>query len=89
VGELYKALVATASADGLAGELPTRQRGQPPKTENLVPACVAFLLRNYGVEHKEIHQLLDEYVLDETWKSHLPSWERDFFREAKTGTLKN
>jgi hypothetical protein len=91
VGDLCAALVATASAGGFAAELPTRRRSHPPNPENLVPACVAFLLEGYGVDHQDIYRLLDERVLDETWKSHLdpPWWERDSFRRAATGTLKN
>jgi hypothetical protein len=91
VGDLCAALVATASAEGFAAELPTRRRSHPPKPENLVPACVAFLLDGYGTDHRKIYRLLDERVLDETWKSHLDhgSWERQSFRKAQTGTLKN
>ena len=89
VGDLCAALVAAASAEGFDADIPTRRRSHPPEPENLVPACVAFLLKSYGVDHQEIYRLLDERVLDETWKSDLPSWERDSFRRAATGTLKN
>jgi hypothetical protein len=91
VGDLCAALVAAASAEGFDADLPTRRSSRPPEPENLVPACVAFFLEAYGTDHQKIYQLLDERVLDETWKSHLelPSWERDSFRRAATGTLKN
>ena len=91
VGDLCAALVATASVEGFAADLPTRKSSRSPKPENLVPACIAFLLEAYGVDHQKIYRLLDECVLDETWKSHLdlPWWERDSFRRAATGTLKN
>ena len=46
-----------------------RTAGEPPEAQNLVPACVAFLLRAYGLEgRKEIHHLLNEHVLCEIGK---------------------
>ncbi len=61
LGDFYKML-----KDRFAGDLATRRRGPTPETENLVPACVAFLLRTYGLEGRmEIHRILNEHVLSE------------------------
>jgi len=52
-----------------AQKLATRMRGKPPETKNLVPACVAFFLRAYGLEGRvEVHRLLNKYVLSEIGK---------------------
>jgi hypothetical protein len=85
VGALCEALAVTASAGGFAADLPTRKSGHPPKTENLVPACVAFLLKGYGIQpDKEINGWLDDYVVDDAWKSDMQ--DRDLFRVALKGT---
>jgi hypothetical protein len=50
-------------------ELAARRAGPKPEADNLVPACVAFLLRNYGIRgRKKIHKLLNKHVLSNTWK---------------------
>jgi hypothetical protein len=68
VGEFYNVLLSKAGG-GFRGELAMRTAGDPPEAENLVPACVAFLLRTYGLEgRKEIHQLLNKHVLCEIGK---------------------
>jgi hypothetical protein len=68
VGEFYNMLLSKAGG-GFRGELAMRTAGDPPEAENLVPACVAFLLRTYGLEgRKEIHQLLNKHVLCEIGK---------------------
>jgi len=65
VGEFYRMLLSKGGG-GFREDLSMRTAGEPPKAENLVPACVAFLLRAYGIEgRKEIHQLLNEHVLFE------------------------
>jgi hypothetical protein len=47
-----------------AQDLATRERGKPTEAKNLVPACVAFLLREYGIPpRKEIHRLLNKHEL--------------------------
>lgn len=85
VGDLCAALIATASAEGLAAELPTRKASHPPEAENLVPACVAFLLKKYGIQSdKKINGWLEDYVLGDTWKTDAK--HRTIFREAIKGT---
>lgn len=62
VQRLYRAL-----REEFAGDLETRERGDEPKAKNLVPACVAFLLREYGIPpRKEINRLLDKHMLCKT-----------------------
>ncbi len=74
VGEYYKMLLGTPAGHGFARYLVTRKRGRDPDADNLVPACVAFYLREYGEmgSRKEIHRLLNEHLLRETWKTSLP-----------------
>jgi hypothetical protein len=65
VGEFYNMLLSKAGG-GFREELAIRTAGEPPEAQNLVPACVAFLLRAYGLEgRKDIHHLLNEHVLCE------------------------
>ena len=75
VREFYRALLGTSSNEGFARRLATRRRGGPPAADNLIPAYVACLLKNVGgiEERKNIHRLLNEYVLRETWKKPLPN----------------
>ena len=63
-------LLGSPSRDGFARHLAIRTRGGSPAATNLVPACVAYYLREYGeIENrKEIHRLLNEHVLRETSK---------------------
>jgi hypothetical protein len=70
VQEFYRMLLGTPSGDGFTRHLALRTRGGPPTAANLVPACVAFYLREYGKieSRKEIHRLLNEHVLRETGK---------------------
>jgi hypothetical protein len=58
----------------LGDRLSTRKRGRSSEPDNLVPAVVAFFLRSYGCINspKEIHRLLNEHVLVESWKGKLP-----------------
>jgi hypothetical protein len=87
VGDFYKVLVTTVSTGGFAADLPTRKSNKPPKADNLVPACVAFLLKDYGVRpDKKVNELLDKYVLDDAWKSGKHAFGRDLFRDAIRGT---
>jgi hypothetical protein len=61
VQRLYAAL-----RDEFRQDLKTRERGDSAKARNLVPACVAFLLRKYGIPPRdEIHRRLVEHGL---WK---------------------
>ncbi|MBA2712052.1 MAG: hypothetical protein H0U55_00630 [Rubrobacteraceae bacterium] len=85
VGAFCTALVKTASTGGQAADLPTRSRGGAPKAENLIPACVAFLLKEHGIQpDKKINGLLDDHVLNDGWKrSHS---ERSLFKYALKGT---
>jgi hypothetical protein len=51
----------------------------------LVPACLAFLLKRYGIHPDgEINALLDDYVLDAHWKPDAK--DRVLFRAAIKGT---
>ena len=74
--------VVQAFYTGLRGEfvraLTIRRRGRQTEAENLVPACVVFFLRKYGIKgRKEPHRLLMKHVLDSSWKGtnilHTPS----------------
>jgi len=70
----YEMLLGKPSGDGFHKRLATRTRGPAPTADNLIPACVAFYLRNSGriQSPKEIHRLLNEHVLRETHKKVLP-----------------
>jgi hypothetical protein len=46
--------------------LATRTSSGPPKSRNLVPACVGFLLNEYGIERgRRMYRWLDKHVLSE------------------------
>ena len=66
----YEMLLGKPSGDGFYKHLATRTRGPAPSADNLIPACVAFYLRNSGKiqSRKEIHRLLNRHVLRETHK---------------------
>jgi hypothetical protein len=52
-----------------ARDLATRTTGPVTEADNLVPACVAFFLRSYGLKgRKEPQKLLNAHVLPNTWK---------------------
>jgi hypothetical protein len=74
VQEQYGLLLGTPSKAGFARGLTGRERGGAPDADNLIPACVAFYLREYGKVHsrKEVHRLLNEHVLRDSWKGPLP-----------------
>jgi hypothetical protein len=71
VREFYRMLLGSSSGDGFARHLAERRRGAPPFADNLIPACVAFYLRNYGKINSrgEDHRLINEHVLRDTHKS--------------------
>ena len=71
VREFYRMLLGSSSGDGFARHLAERRRGAPPFADNLIPACVAFYLRNYGKINSrgEVHRLINEQVLRDTHKS--------------------
>lgn len=71
VGGVYRMLLGSPSGDGFARHLATRTRGSAPSADNLIAACVAFYLRDYGeiASRKQIHRLLNEHVLCETHKT--------------------
>jgi hypothetical protein len=71
IQEFYRTLLGTSSGDGFVRHLATRRAGGSPFPDNLIPACVAFYLRKYGdiESRKEIHRLLNEHVLCETYKT--------------------
>ncbi len=71
VQEFYRMLLGSTSGDGFARHLAERKRGAPPFADNLIPACVAFYLREYGKidSRGEIHRHLNEHVLRDTHKS--------------------
>ena len=60
VGKLY-----TVLCEEFATDLAVRMSSRSPETRNLVPACVAFILSEYGMERSRIHRLLDKHVLCE------------------------
>ena len=88
VGAFYKMLVGTTSKDGFARLLVTRRRGPAPASDTLIPACVAFYLRDYGgmKEGVEAHRLLNEHVLRGHWKKlpegHSDSASNQMWRDA-------
>ena len=52
-----------------ARELATRTTGPVTEADNFVPACVAFILREYGLKgRKEPQKLLNKHVLPNSWK---------------------
>jgi hypothetical protein len=70
VGSTYKMLLGSTSGDGFARYLVARRRGQAPEADNLILACVAFYLRDYGgmKQGAEAHRLINEHVLRESAK---------------------
>lgn len=87
VGTLCGALVEQCSARGFSADLPTRKLKKVPMTENLVPACVAFLLKEYGMRPvKAINSLLYDCVLDDAWKAGREPHEIAQFRGADKGS---
>jgi hypothetical protein len=69
VGEHYQLLMGKPSGGGFSSYLHTRKRGRAPEPETLIPACVAFYLRTYIQSREQIHKLLNEHVLRDTWKA--------------------
>jgi hypothetical protein len=88
VEAFYKMLVGTTSGDGFARHLVTRRRGPAPASDTVIPACVAFFLRDYGgmKEGVEAHRLLKEHVLRAHWKTlpegHSDSASTQLWRDA-------
>jgi hypothetical protein len=88
VAAFYKMLMGTTSGDGYARHLVTRRRGPAPPSDNVIPACVAFYLRDYGEmkEGVEAHRLLNEHVLRTHWKElpegHSDSASNQLWRDA-------
>jgi hypothetical protein len=78
VSAFHKMLLGSASGDGFARYLVTRRRGPVPKPQALIPACVAFYLRDYGDmrEGAEAHRLINEHVLRE-YQKELPEGHSD------------
>jgi hypothetical protein len=68
VGEHYGLLMGKPSGSGFASRLAARKRGHPPEPVNLIPACVTYHLRTCIESRIEIHRILNEHVLCETWK---------------------
>ncbi len=67
----YEMLLGKTSLEGgFYKDLATRTRGRDPSADNLIPACVAFYLRNRGniKSRKEIQRLLNRHVLCVTHK---------------------
>jgi hypothetical protein len=69
VADHYELLMGRPSGGGFASDLATRKRGRAPEPENLISACVAFYLRAYTRGREQIHKLLNDNVLRETWKT--------------------
>jgi hypothetical protein len=71
VGAFCKMLLGTTSKDGFARLLVPRKRGPIPPPDNIIPASVAFYLRDYGgmKEGMAAHRLLNEHVLRTHWKT--------------------
>ena len=66
IGALFNALYGkpTQGKDGVASYLKTRKAGGEMQIYNLLPACVAFLLRCYGkLKQGEVHNLLNKNML--------------------------
>jgi hypothetical protein len=88
VGGFYNMLLGTTSKDGFARHLVTRRRGPTPPSDTVIPACVAFYLRDYGgmKQGMEAHRLLNEYVLRGHWKKlpegHSDSASNQLWRDA-------
>jgi hypothetical protein len=88
VGAFYKMLLGTSSGDGFARHLVTRKRGPAPASDTVIPACVAFYLRDSGgmKEGVEAHRLLREHVLRGHWKKlpegHSDSASNQLWRDA-------
>lgn len=68
IGYYYKSLMGKPSEGGFASYLITRQRGPAPEPEGLISASVAFYLSTRVQGRKEIHKLINEHVLRESWK---------------------
>jgi hypothetical protein len=69
VGKLYAALTKEFAPD-----LKTRTSSGPPHTKNLVPACVASFLREYGIETDRIERWLDNHSLREVGATTTQLW---------------
>jgi hypothetical protein len=88
VGAYYNMLLGTTSGDGFARHLVTRRRGPTPPSDTVIPACVAFFLRDYGgmKQGMEAHGLLKEHVLSTHWKKlpegHSDSGSTQLWRDA-------
>ena len=71
VGAFYKMLLGTTSKDGFARYMVPRKRGPTPPPDTIIPASVAFFLRDYGgmKEGMKAHRLLNGHVLRTHWKT--------------------
>jgi hypothetical protein len=71
VGTFCKMLLGTTSKDGFVRFLVPRKRGPTPPPDTIIPASVAFYLRDFGgmKEGIEAHRLLNEQVLRTHWKT--------------------
>jgi hypothetical protein len=78
VGAFCEMLLGTTSRDGFVRFLVPRRRGPTPPPDTVIPASVAFYLRDYGgmKEGIEAHRLLNEHVLQTHWKT-LPEGHSD------------
>jgi hypothetical protein len=78
VGAFCEMLLGTTYKDGFARLLVPRKRGPTPPPDTIIPASVAFYLRDYGgmKEGMEAHRLLNEHVLRTHWKA-LPEGHSD------------
>jgi len=74
IGEFYRALIGTHSGGGFGGRLAVRKRGGGPRAINLIPALVVVCLKTYGAvgKPKDVHRLLNTYVLCASEKAALP-----------------
>jgi hypothetical protein len=78
VGAFCEMLLGTSSKDGFVRFLVPRRRGPTPPPDTVIPASVAFYLRDYGgmKEGIEAHRLLNEHVL-QTHRKRLPEGYSD------------
>lgn len=94
VGEHYGLLMGKPSGGGFLEYLSTHKRGRTAEPYNLIPACVAFYLslrvrgNREEVDRKEVHRLLNEHVLRESWKTlpeggHSSSETNQLWRNAE------
>lgn len=74
IAEFYRTLIGTSPGAGFRDRLAVRKRGRGPSAANLIPALVVVCLKTYGAvgKQKDVHRLLNTYVLCASEKAALP-----------------